>query len=107
MCWSLSIQCKYFDTGFSPRSSVGLSVCPESILWQNGEWIRMPFGVVSAVGRGMGVLDGVVSVEKEGAVLGMNLGRPTVTNGLSELRDSDALFASYFGEDLLVLNVYS
>ena len=30
----------------------------------------MPFGVVSGVGRGMGVLDGVVIVEGEGAVLG-------------------------------------
>jgi len=39
----------------------------------------MPFGVVS--GRGMGVLDGVVVVEGEGAVLGLNLGSPIVTNG--------------------------
>ena len=30
----------------------------------------MPFGVVSGVGRGLGVLDGVVIVEGEGAVLG-------------------------------------
>ena len=30
----------------------------------------MPFGVVSEVGRGMGVLDGVVIVEGEGTVLG-------------------------------------
>ena len=30
----------------------------------------MPLGVVSGVGRGMGVLDGVVIVEREGAVLG-------------------------------------
>jgi len=29
----------------------------------------------------MGVLDKVVIVEGEGAVLGVNLGRPTVTNG--------------------------
>jgi len=27
------------------------------------EWIRMPFGVVSGVSRGMGVLDGVVIIE--------------------------------------------
>jgi len=32
------------------------------------EQIQMPFGVVSGVGRGMGVLDGVVIVEE--AVLG-------------------------------------
>jgi len=30
----------------------------------------MPFGVVSGVGRGMGVLDGMEIVEGEGAVLG-------------------------------------
>jgi len=37
------------------------------------DWIRMPFGVVNGVGRGMGVLDGVVIVEGEEAVLGVNL----------------------------------
>jgi len=41
----------------------------------------MPFGMVSGVGRMMGVLNGVVIVEGEGTVLGVNLGRPTVTNG--------------------------
>ena len=41
----------------------------------------MPSGVSSGVGRGMGVIDGVVIVEEEGAVLGVNLGRPIVTNG--------------------------
>jgi len=41
----------------------------------------MPFGVMSGVGRGMVVLDEVVIVEGEGAVLGANLGRPIVTNG--------------------------
>ena len=35
--------------------------------------------MVSGVGRGMGVLDGVVIVEGEGAVLEVNLGRPIVT----------------------------
>ena len=40
----------------------------------------MPFGVVSEVGREMGVLDGVVFVEVEGAVFGVNLGHPIVTN---------------------------
>jgi len=41
----------------------------------------MPFGMVSGVGRGMAVLDGVVIVEGEGADFGMNLGRPILTNG--------------------------
>jgi len=33
----------------------------------------MPFGMVSGVSRMMGVLDGVMIVEVEGAVLGVNL----------------------------------
>jgi len=32
---------------------------------KTADWIRMPFGVVSGVGLGMGVLDGVVIVEGE------------------------------------------
>ena len=49
---------------------------------KTAERIRMPFGMVSGVGRGMGVLDGVVIVKKEVAVLGVNfnLGHPIVTN---------------------------
>jgi len=31
-------------------------VGPESVLWLNG-WVD-PFGVVSGIGRGMGILDG-------------------------------------------------
>jgi len=46
----------------------------------------MPFGVVSRVGRGMGVLDGVMIVEREGTVLGVNLRCPIVTNGAFTLR---------------------
>jgi len=41
----------------------------------------MPFGVVSGVGQGMGVIDGLVIVEGEGAVFGVNFGRPIVTSG--------------------------
>jgi len=41
----------------------------------------MPFTVMSGVGRVMGVLDKAVIVEGEGAVLGVNLGRPTGTSG--------------------------
>jgi len=33
----------------------------------------MPFEMVSGVGQGMGVLDREVIVEREGAVLGVNL----------------------------------
>ena len=41
----------------------------------------MPFGEVSGVSRGMGVLDGSGDRRREGAFWGMNLGRPIVTNG--------------------------
>ena len=41
----------------------------------------MPLGSVSGVGRGMGVLDGVENFEGEGAVFGVNVGHPVVTNG--------------------------
>jgi len=41
----------------------------------------MPFGMVSGVGRGMGALDAGGDRRREGAVLGVNLERPIVTNG--------------------------
>jgi len=41
----------------------------------------MPFGVVSGVGRWMGVLDGVEIVEGEGTSLGVNVEHPIVTSG--------------------------
>ena len=59
----------------------------------------MSFGMVSGVGRGMGVLDWVVIVETEGSVLVVNLGRPIVTSGDLATR----LFPNYFGQDLLKL----
>ena len=45
------------------------------------DFIRMLFGVVSGISRGMGVLDRVVIVKGKGAVLGVNVGCPIVTNG--------------------------
>ena len=53
----------------SPIPSVGLSVCRSVVLsvsvcvqkvycGKTADWIQMPFGMVSVVGRGMGVLDG-------------------------------------------------
>ena len=48
---------------------------------KTADLIRMPFGVVSEVGQGMGVLDGGGYLRREGAVLWVNVGRPIVTNG--------------------------
>jgi len=63
--------------------SVDLSVhlYAKCIVAKTADWIRMPFRVLSWVGRGMGVLDGVVIVKGEGAVLGVNLEHPIVANG--------------------------
>jgi len=49
--------------------SVGLSV-QKVYSGKTADWIQMPFGMVSGVGRGMGVLDGVVIVEGEGLFQG-------------------------------------
>jgi len=50
--------------------SVGQSVrkvyCGKTV-----DWICMPFGMVSGVGHGMGVVDGVHVPQVEGAVLGV------------------------------------
>jgi len=40
----------------------------------------MPFGAVSGVGQGMGVLD-EADIVGERAVLGVNIGHPIVTSG--------------------------
>jgi len=41
----------------------------------------MPFGMVSGVGRVMGVLDGGGEHQRGRGSFGINLGCPTVTNG--------------------------
>ena len=60
----------------------------------------MPFAMVRGVDRRMGVIDGVVIIERKGAVLGVNFGRPTVTN-----EDDDGLFPNDFGEDLFTVTL--
>jgi len=49
--------------------SVGRSV-RKVYCGKTADWIRMPFGMVSGVGRGTGVLDGRGDRRREGAVLG-------------------------------------
>jgi len=82
--------------------SVGLcvyvSVCLSGkYCGETAVWIRMPFGVVRVVGQKMGVLDGGGDRRREGAVLGVNLGRPIVINQWELCCVSDALFPSYSG----------
>ena len=52
----------------------------------------MPFGVVSGVDLGMGV----VIVEGEGAVLGVKLGHPIVTNGAFATRSSQITLRTFY-----------
>jgi len=61
-------------TGLSPLPSVSLSLCP---VWVScgkmADWSWMPFGVVSGVSQGMGVLDG-------GAISTLDLCQGEVSN---------------------------
>jgi len=62
----------------------------------------MPFGIVRGFGRGIRILD--EDGNRRGrSSFGVNLGRPIVTNWycVAKLYESDVLFPSYFGEDLL------
>jgi len=80
------------SSGPSVGLSVGLSVC-KVYCGKMAEWIRMPFGIVSGVGQGMGVLDRGGDRRREEAFLGVNLGRPIVIN-----EDfATQLFPNYFG----------
>jgi len=45
---------------------------------------------------------GVVIVEGEGALSGVNVGRPIATNG-----DGDSLFPNYLGDDLFRCKLYA
>jgi len=65
----------------------------------NGSGCRLGWRVRSVEGWVYRLLDGVVIVEGEGAVLGVNLGRPIVTNGDFVMR----LFPNYFGHDLFLI----
>jgi len=49
---------------------VGLSVCPKVYCGKTAEWIRIPLEMVSAVGRGMGVLDEGGDRRRRRAVMG-------------------------------------
>jgi len=50
------------------------SVGPHVSCGNTADWIWMPFGVVSGVGRGMGVLDGSGDRQMERGSLGVNVG---------------------------------
>jgi len=66
---------------------------------KTADWIRFPFGMVSRIGRGMGVLDGDGNRGRERGSFGGESGRSIVTNGdfVAYFCESDALFPNYFG----------
>ena len=69
---SASLSIRIAEQSAHPIRKSRLSIC-RSLHVSSGntaDWIWMPFGMVSGVGRMMGVLDGVVIVEGEGAVWG-------------------------------------
>ena len=68
------------SVSFCVGLTVGLCV-RKMYCGEMADWIWMPFGTVSRVGQRIGVLDGVVIVKEEEAVLGVNLGHPIETNG--------------------------
>ena len=57
----------------------------------------MPFGVVSRVGRRMGVLDGGGYRQRGRDSFGVNVGHPIVTNGILCVRAATQLFPNFFG----------
>jgi len=63
----------------------------------------MPFGVVSGVGRRMGVLDGGGNRQREVAVLWINVGYHILTNGILCVRGGDAALPKLLWDFLLLL----
>jgi len=73
-CWNRPVA---YPICRSVHVCVCLSVCrtvQKVYCHKMTDWIRMLFRLVSGVGRGMAVLDGVVIAEEESIVLEVNLG---------------------------------
>jgi len=70
---------------------------------KTADCIRISFGVVSEVGRGMGVLDGDGDHQRRKGSFGVKLEHVIETSGdfVVQLCENIALFLNYFGEDLL------
>jgi len=63
--------------GLSVCLSVGLSV-RKVYCGRKADWIRMPLGMVSGIGRGTGVLDGGCDCRRGRGSFGGELGPPIV-----------------------------
>jgi len=66
----------------------------------------MPFRMVSGVGRGMGVLDGGENRQREGIVLGVNVGHPIVTNVILCVRGGDVALPKLVWDFLLFSRLF-
>jgi len=64
----------------------------------------MPFGVLSGVGRGMGVLDRGGDRRKEGAVFGLNVGHSIVAQLFFFMRGGDAALPKLLWDFLFTLH---
>jgi len=60
--------------------SFGLSICPVNC-GKIDDWIWMRFGMICRLGPRMKQVDGVGDCPTRRAVLGVDMGRPIVTNG--------------------------
>jgi len=66
-----------------------LLVCLQKVYCgKMADWIRVPFGMVSLVSQGIGVLDGAGDRRRGRGSFGVNLGRPIVTSGAFAMRSS-------------------
>jgi len=78
--------------------SVCLCVCPQVYCGKTAEWKQMPFGMVSGVGRGMGVLDGGCDRRRGRVSFGGKFGASHCNQRDFAMR----LFPNYSGQDLLL-----
>jgi len=83
------------SVGLSVGLSVGKVYCGKT-----ADSIGMPFGVVSGVGRKMGVLDGGGDRRRESGSFEGEFGTSHCNH-----RDGHALFPNYFKEDLFIFFV--
>jgi len=107
---SLSINrasMRAYLTDWLPSPSVGLSVCwliclslRKVYCGKMADWIQVLLGVVSGVGRGIGVLDRAGDHQRGRGSFGGEF-------GASSCNQIVMLFPNYFGEDLLLNAKYS
>ena len=95
---SMERKCVFLQVCRLSHLSVCLSVClcvRKVYCGKTADWIRMPFGVLSGVGRGKGVLIGSGDRGRRRVSFEVNVGHPIVTNGNFVAQ----LFSAFMGGD--------